>query len=828
MKRSIAQELRDLILLSALPFVVLIGLLAYFGYLDAHSNAEAFVRRQAARLSFDMAKDVGESERGLQLIAARADAQRMDPVHCDPGLGDLIAINPEYVEVNLIDREGWVICGATPPQGGPRSLNVSDREWFQAVMAGKPFAMDIPRRGPIVGGWISTAAVPVRRSGGGIAGVVSVAIDLVKWEPRSSKGLLPEGSIFGVLDPTGTVVTRYPEADKWVGRNNRDSQIVATMLRLREGVFDATGVQGIERIWAVTPIPGTDWLAFAGVSSSAVLRPSLEQTAFILALTAAALAIAVWLALRASRSLAVPIAAIAKVARARVSGADALVPVAGPSEIEDVALELNRMILTRQQVEESLKESESRYHGVVSALSEGIVMQGRDGAITTWNQAAERILGLSADQLWGLKDFDPSWQAVHEDGTPFPLETHPGSQVLRTGVPQSNVVMGVRKPDATLTWVSINAVPIFEQGDALPASTVVSFSDITERKRAESALLTRSRAAEQSPASIVITGRDGNIEYVNPRFEEVTGYAMAEVTGKNPRILKSGMTPVETYSDLWRVIAAGGEWRGEMCNRRRDGELFWESVAISGLKDESGKVSHYIAVKDDITERKRIEQALLESAARVSALSRRLIEVQEEQSRQLARELHDEIGQVLTAVRLNLKLIEREDSQGFHREALAEGLMIIERAISQGRGMSLRLRPPVLDELGVLSALRWLVKRQSPATGLHISLEAVPEDIDLPRNVSEVCYRIVQEALTNVARHAGASEVVIRLERTGDRVKVAVQDNGCGFDAAAALAKGGLGLLGMEERVKLVGGTLQVQSRPGAGTQVRAEIGLTE
>ena len=751
----------------------------------------------------------------------------MDPTRCDPGLGDLIAINPEYLNVNLVDREGWVICGATPPAGGARSINVSDREWFQAVMAGKPYATGIPRKGPIVGRWISTVAVPVRGPEGGIAGLATVAIDLVKKEPGGATKTLPDDSILGVLDSEGTIVTRYPDAAKWVGRNNRDSPIVATMLRVRDGAFAAPGVQGRERIWAVTPIPGTDWLAFAGIGSAAVLGPPLRETALILALAAIALAIAIWLALRASRRLVRPIAGIARVARARAAGSDGLVPVIGPSEIEDVAQELNRMIQTRQRAEESLQASESRYHGVVSALSEGVVLQGRDRAITAWNEAVERILGLSADQLQGLKDFDPSWRAVHEDGTPFPLETHPGSVTLRTGVPQTGVVMGVHKPEGTLTWISINAVPIFDAKDTPPSAVVVSFSDISERKRAEDALRTRSRAVEQSPASIVITDCDGNIEYVNPRFEEVTGYAMAEVIGRNPRILKSGMTPAETYEELWKAISAGGEWRGELCNRRKSGEPFWESAGISGLKDESGKISHYIAVKDDITERKRTEQALQESSERVSALTRRLIEVQEEQSRQLARELHDEIGQVLSAVRLNLKLIEREDSQGLHREALAEGLMVIERAISQVRGMSLRLRPPVLDELGILSALRWLVRRQAPQQGLRIRLEAVPEDIALPRNVAEVCYRIVQEGLTNVAKHAEASEVLIRLERTGGRVRVTVRDNGRGFDAASVRAAGGLGLLGMEERVKLVGGTLQVESRPGGGTEVRAEMELT-
>lgn len=120
-------------------------------------------------------------------------------------------------------------------------------------------------------------------------------------------------------------------------------------------------------------------------------------------------------------------------------------------------------------------------------------------------------------------------------------------------------------------------------------------------------------AVEQSPMSVVITDTLGNIEYVNPKFEQVTGYGKDEVIGKNPRVLKSGETPGGEYARLWRTITSGGEWRGEFHNRRKDGHLYWELASISPVKDDTGKIISFIAVKEDITERKRIEQALNES-----------------------------------------------------------------------------------------------------------------------------------------------------------------------------------------------------------------------
>lgn len=144
--------------------------------------------------------------------------------------------------------------------------------------------------------------------------------------------------------------------------------------------------------------------------------------------------------------------------------------------------------------------------------------------------------------------------------------------------------------------------------------------DITERRQAEEAIRTLSRAIEQGPASVVITDSEGRIEYVNSKFSQVTGYSLEEALGQNPRILKSGETPPETYRQLWETITAGGEWRGEFHNKKKSGELYWEMASISGIKNPEGVVTHYVGVKEDITERKRMEHALRESEQKIRAL----------------------------------------------------------------------------------------------------------------------------------------------------------------------------------------------------------------
>ena len=150
-----------------------------------------------------------------------------------------------------------------------------------------------------------------------------------------------------------------------------------------------------------------------------------------------------------------------------------------------------------KRTEIELRDSEARYHGVVEAMAEGVSLLDRNAALVAWNKAAESILGLTGDQLRGISDYDPSWRIIHEDGSPFPPAEYPSFTVLRTGLPQYGIVMGIHKPNGVLTWISINAVPIFQPGEPSPSSAVTSYSDITERKQYEDALREKNTELER-------------------------------------------------------------------------------------------------------------------------------------------------------------------------------------------------------------------------------------------------------------------------------------------------------------------------------------------
>ncbi len=223
-----------------------------------------------------------------------------------------------------------------------------------------------------------------------------------------------------------------------------------------------------------------------------------------------------------------------------------------------------------------------------------------------------------------------------------------------------------------------------------------------------------------------------------------------------------------------------------------------------------------------------VRRALSASEARHRTLSRRILEVQERERRALARELHDELGQTLTSIQLGL---EAARSGPAVAGALDESIRGIGAAIEQVRDLARHLRPPALEELGLVPALRSQLELLSGRAGFEARLEARPPEARLPAALETTCFRLVQEALTNVARHAGARRVQVDLRVAGGAVEIAVRDDGRGFDVRAARLRGAagvtLGLVGMEERVALAGGRLEVDSAPGRGTIVRAHLPLS-
>jgi signal transduction histidine kinase len=228
----------------------------------------------------------------------------------------------------------------------------------------------------------------------------------------------------------------------------------------------------------------------------------------------------------------------------------------------------------------------------------------------------------------------------------------------------------------------------------------------------------------------------------------------------------------------------------------------------------------------DITERKQAEDKRKEYSGKLKALSRRLVEAQEAERKNVACKLHDEIGQALTAVQLNLQaMLQSPDINGL-TPRLEESLRVVELVLEQVRDMSLNLRPSILDHLGLEPALRWYTHRQAARVELKVQFHSNSLERRLDPVIETECFRVAQEAVTNVARHARASLMAVNLHTKDSRLHLHVRDDGIGFDVASAREQAvrgaSLGLLSMEERARQAGGGLEFKSTPGQGTEVQA------
>jgi signal transduction histidine kinase len=227
-----------------------------------------------------------------------------------------------------------------------------------------------------------------------------------------------------------------------------------------------------------------------------------------------------------------------------------------------------------------------------------------------------------------------------------------------------------------------------------------------------------------------------------------------------------------------------------------------------------------IGISFDITDKKQAEEAL-------RALSRRLVDVQENERREIARELHDEIGQSLTALKLMMNQSARSMDQAVP-SSLLDAQVVVTELIRQVRELSLQLRPSMLDDLGLLPTLLWHIERYTIQTQVKVDFEHNGLQRDFPAAVNTAVYRIVQEALTNVARHANTKEVTVRIWADDKTISLRIEDRGCGFTPAALLSSTSTGISGMRERVLLLGGKLNIETSPGRGTCLTAELPIRD
>jgi len=232
----------------------------------------------------------------------------------------------------------------------------------------------------------------------------------------------------------------------------------------------------------------------------------------------------------------------------------------------------------------------------------------------------------------------------------------------------------------------------------------------------------------------------------------------------------------------------------------------------------------------DITQRQQAEAHLRDYAQRVGILSRQLLDAQETERSSLARELHDDLGQLLTALNFNLATILKGRTCDLRKARVRSCQELVGRALEYVRNLSLALRPPMLDDYGLIPALRWYLTQQAEHAPFTLDLDVDGPQTRLPTEIETACYRVVQEAITNIARHAKAHHVKVLLQQSEQKLDLSISDDGCGFDVPAAFrrcqAGASMGLANMRERIEMLGGRFVIESCPGTGTTVRVELSV--
>ncbi len=351
---------------------------------------------------------------------------------------------------------------------------------------------------------------------------------------------------------------------------------------------------------------------------------------------------------------------------------------------------------------------------------------------------------------------------------------------------------------------------------------------IAERKRVEAALRESEERYrelfENARDAIYVHDLDGNYISINRAAEKLCGYTRDEIVGRNFAELIAKQHIEHVRECLFSRLAQSGETTYEVVVIAKDGRHVPVEVSSRAIY-ENGMIVGVQGTARDITERKQTQDTL-------RMFSHLLIEAQEDERRRISRDLHDQIGQALTAVKMNLHSVQRVCAEPEASHRIRDNIDAVDEALRLVRDLSVDLRPPLLDDLGLATALCWYLDRYARRSGLaaEVTIEMPNQNERFSRELETACFRIAQEALTNIARHARAKHVSLQLTRQETLLEMIVKDDGVGFDPAAlgkrAARAPTLGLLGMQERAHAAGGDIYIHSVPKEGTEIRFTVPL--
>jgi PAS domain S-box-containing protein len=469
-------------------------------------------------------------------------------------------------------------------------------------------------------------------------------------------------------------------------------------------------------------------------------------------------------------------------------------------------------VTAQKAAEDALRESEAKFRLLAETMLIGVFIYGEDGTFRYCNPQVEAFTGYSTEELRSLT----VWDIVHPAFRDV-VRTRAAARFRGDSAPSRSEIQILTK-DGTSRWIDFSARLIeFQRKPAILCTAV----DVTDAKRNELQLKEHATLLQtlvaNSPFGIMVGGKDHRVTFCNAAFQRMFLYTADEVVGRDPDELV-GLPENTEATDISRRVQRGEVVRATTARRRKDGRrIDVELHAIPLLADN--EFIGCFGIYHDITER-------VEAEAKLRALRGRLTRVQDEERAHVARELHDNIGQRLALLGLHLAELRRTASETTPHliQQIETSATLTEELTGDVERLSRRMHPSQLTYLGLTRALSGLCEEFARQNAMTIDFDhgEVPK---LPPDITMCIYRVVQEAIRNAQRHSGSRRVRVELFAGADAVRLAVSDEGRGFDVATEHGSG-LGLVSMTERVRGLDGELAIRSRPEEGTRIEASIPL--
>ena len=471
-------------------------------------------------------------------------------------------------------------------------------------------------------------------------------------------------------------------------------------------------------------------------------------------------------------------------------------------------------------------ETEKRYRLLAENVADVICALDLDMRVTYVSPSVTHVLGYSVDE--GLGQYWEQWIETALTPTSAAIVAKDFREI-RESVTQGQEqtfkswtmdLQFIRKDGSTI-WTE-SKVSILHSPDGKPVGFIGIVRDIAERRRAQELFKT---LANNSPIAVYIA-QDGKLQFVNSQFQHHAGLGEADLLGTDASrfILPEDRGTVKQLAEAMLKGERPNPYEYRFVGR--GGRIKWVMEQLASIQ-HNGKPAT-LGTFMDITERKQSEETLVRSESQLRLLSQRILEVQEEERARIARELHDQLGQELVALKIEAVVLMEELSKSPRLRERARGVLdLIDRLDTTAHRIAVSIRPEILDKLGLVKAIQWYAEDFERRSGISCPVEAPNDELVLPKSVSTCAYRILQEALVNVWKHSRASQAKVKVTSGHGVVNISVSDNGVGMDLGRLSEGTSLGLLGMRERASLVGGKITIRRNRGVGLRVAAHLPLS-